>query len=123
MLNAGINIDRDRLDLLFEVMAEDLSVEGEPREDDQKYLHLPFFMSKLFKKEEMDDINDIENTLSYIKAALIYKGIDFGCIFAEPSEEDDTKPQKKQETRRRLMKKADKDAIVDLNCYYTRFAQ
>ena len=34
MFKAGINIDRDRLELLFEVMAEDLSVEGEPREDD-----------------------------------------------------------------------------------------
>jgi len=34
MLKAGINIDRDRLELLFEVMAEDLSVEGESREDD-----------------------------------------------------------------------------------------
>jgi len=71
----------------------------------------------------MDDINDIDNTLCSIKAALIYKGIDFGCIFAEINEDDDTKPQKKQETRRRLMKKADKDTVVDLNCHYTRFAQ
>lgn len=108
MYKAGINIDRDRLEQLFDVMADDLSVEGEqPREDEQKYLHLPFFMSKLFQKEEMEDINDIDNTLANIKAALIYKGIDFGCIFAEATEDDETKPQKKQETRRRLMKKTD----------------
>jgi hypothetical protein len=52
-------------------------------------------MSKLFKKEEMDDVNDIDNTLSHIKAALIYKGIDFGCLFAEATEDDESKPQKK----------------------------
>lgn len=32
MYKAGINVDRDRLEQLFEVMADDFSVEGESRE-------------------------------------------------------------------------------------------
>ena len=55
----------------------------------------------------MEDINDIDNTLANIKAALIYKGIDLGCIFTEATEDDETKPHKKQETRRRMMKKTE----------------
>lgn len=62
-------------------------------------------MSKLFKNDELDEFNEIDFTLSNIKAALIYKGIDFGCVFAEATEDDESKPKKKQQTRRRHQKK------------------
>ena len=40
-------------------------------------------MKKLFQENERQEVDEIEAALSYIKAALIYKGLDFSLIFAE----------------------------------------
>lgn len=85
----------------------------------EKYLNLPFFYSKLFWKDEMMQITEVDHTLQMIKAALIYKGVDFGNIFAEQTA-DDTK-QKGQ--RRTANIKPKDDGKIDLMCHYSRFAQ
>ena len=55
---------------------------------EEKYLNLSFFLSKLFKKNEYPQVADVDQTMMNIKAAMIYKGIDFGNIFAEKSIEE-----------------------------------
>jgi len=61
----------------------------------EKVISLDFFMTKLFKSNETREVDEVEQTLSHIKAALIYKGLDFSIIFAEQSEEN-VKKQKRQ---------------------------
>lgn len=46
-----------------------------------------YFSDKLFRKNETREVTEVDETLSYIKASLIYKGVDFSIIFAEQSEE------------------------------------
>ena len=107
-----MRILRDELEYIFDVMSEQYVKpaaslaglqEDEPataaseQELEQelpdpaaaKYLFLPFFFKKLFHEVEMRDINEIDGTLNLIKAALIYKGIDFGIIFAENNLDED----------------------------------
>lgn len=84
MYRAEIKIDRDSLELLFDVMAERFD---QPRPDDMqaevKHLNLPFFFAKLFTKSEVQAVSEVDQTLQHIKTALIYKGVDFGIVFAE----------------------------------------
>jgi hypothetical protein len=51
-------------------------------------------MSKLFQQQETREIDEVELTLANIKAALIYKGLDFSIIFAEQSEDATKKPKR-----------------------------
>ena len=67
-------------------------------------------------------------TLQLVKAALIYKGVDFGVIFAEQSEEQDAKKGRGKKGRGKSAGKAKtptkkNDGQVDMMCHYTRFAQ
>lgn len=57
------------------------AIESEQKES--KVLSLKFFLGKLFRTHEMREVNEVEEALSCIKAALIYKGLDFSVIFAE----------------------------------------
>jgi hypothetical protein len=68
----------------------------------------------------MRDINEIDGTLNLIKAALIYKGIDFGVIFAENNLDED---DKKKGRGRRNVKSQKPQGFVDVSNHYTRFAQ
>jgi hypothetical protein len=58
--------------------------------------------------------------MQMIKATMIYKGIDFGIIFAEKTNED-AKEQAKSKSRSHSRQK--QDDKIDLMCHYTRFAQ
>lgn len=83
---ADLKIERDQLELLFDVMSERFD---QPLTDDDgmtaeiKHLNLPFFYSKLFTKNEVNAVSEVDHTLQHIKAALVYKGVDFGIVFAE----------------------------------------
>ena len=57
--------------------------------------------------------------MQLIKAALIYKGVDFGIVFAEQQTDD----QKKVSTRQSAAHRAKPDNKIDLMCHYSRFAQ
>jgi type I restriction-modification system DNA methylase subunit len=81
-------------------------------------LNLLFFFGKLFQKNERREVTEVDETLSLIKAALIYKGIDFSTIFAEVSDDNEQKGSKSK-----TKVKKDKDEKVDMMCHYTRFAQ
>lgn len=85
MLRADIKVERDQLELLFDVMSErfDQPKNEEDFIQEVKHLNLPFFYSKLFTKSEINSVSEVDLTLTHIKAALIYKGVDFGIIFAE----------------------------------------
>lgn len=89
-------------------------------DQDVKYLNLPYFFSKLFTVSEVRDITEVDQTLSAIKSALIYKGVDFCIIFAEAS--DDDQPIK-QGTKGKVVRKVKTDDTIDLMCHYSRFAQ
>lgn len=58
-----------------------------------------FFMAKLFRPHETREVGEIEQALAHIKAALVYKGLDFSIIFAEQSEES-SKRSRRQATKR-----------------------
>ena len=100
---------RDQLELLFDVLSErfDSNTQEQDGNEQQaaelqaekKYLYLPYFMSKLFKMGEVRDISEVDETLSCIKAALVFKGIDFAIIFAEENEEDDKQKGGKKGSR------------------------
>ena len=89
-----MEIDRDTLEFLFDVMSESYTlpkteyepkgiIAGEQEEVEEKVLSLEFFMSKLFRQHETRETDEVMNTLSNIKAALVYKGLDLSNIFAE----------------------------------------
>ena len=125
VLRAGIAVDRDNLELLFDVMSERFDTQKPDEENshpdqDVKYLNLPYFFSKLFTVSEVRDITEVDQTLSAIKSALIYKGVDFCIIFAEAS--DDDQPIK-QGTKGKVVRKVKTDDTIDLMCHYSRFAQ
>lgn len=100
---AKVNVPRENLEFLFDVMSERF-VKGSKEESEQpqskaeqqanlqaekKYLNLLFFFGKLFQKNERREVTEVDETLSLIKAALIYKGVDFSIIFAEASDDAD----------------------------------
>jgi len=131
---AGVNISRENLEFLFDVMSERfVKGQGPDRENkkgtlsksdlkniansETKYLNLLYFFGKIFQKNERREVTEVDETLSLIKAALIYKGVDFSIIFAETSEEDPKNAGKKSKSI------ATKDEKIDMMCHYTRFAQ
>ena len=66
---------------------------------EDKFLNLMFFVEKLFTRNEYREVTEVDMTLQLIKASLIYKGVDFGVIFAEQSEEQDTKKGRGKKSR------------------------
>ena len=84
-------------------------------------------MGKLFERHESREVNEVDHTLALVKAALIYKGVDLGNVFAE----DNTENFKKPAGKRGVVKGAAKvrkaavtvDKKVDVVGHYSRFAQ
>ena len=72
------------------------------------------------------EINEVDLTLQLVKAALIYKGVDLGNVFAEDNEDNLKKPQGKKgvvkgaKKERKVVVKEEKK--VDMMSHYTRFA-
>jgi Ca2+-binding EF-hand superfamily protein len=75
-----------------------------------------FFFGKLFQKNERREVTEVDETLSLLKANLIYKGVDFSIIFAEETEEDTKKGSKRQRVK-------EADGKIDIMCHYTSFTQ
>lgn len=139
----GLPISRDTLEFLFKVLSEPYTLpktEFEPRSaqpshDDpatERVLSLSFFMSKLFRPHEQREVDEVEQTLSQIKAALIYKGLDFSIVFAEQSEDGGqrrgrqakrSKEERKQQETEKQEGAKKKEQGVDMTMHYTRFAQ
>lgn len=91
---ANVAVDHDTLVYLFEAMSEPFTLpetDYEPRDTEvassEKVLQLTFFMGKLFRPHETRETDEVEQALAQIKAALVYKGLDFSIIFAEQSDE------------------------------------
>jgi len=139
----GLAISRDTLEFLFKVLSETYTLpktEFEPREErpagedpaSERVLSLSFFMSKLFRPHELREVDEVDQTLGQIKAALVYKGIDFSIIFAEQSEDGGqrrgrqakrSREERKQEEAGQQAAAKKKESAVDMTQHYTRFAQ
>lgn len=89
---AGVNVDREVLEMLFEVVGEKYNTskkQGNSSNDDEKVLSITYFINKLFSQVETVEINEIDQVLQNIKATLIYKGLDFSIIFGEEDSVED----------------------------------
>lgn len=74
------------MEFLFDVVAEKFNTsraEGTTTNEDEKILSITYFINKLFNITETVEINEIDTILQNMKAALIYKGLDFSIVFAE----------------------------------------
>lgn len=69
-----------------------------PQNIETRVLSLKFFLGKLFRSHEMREVSEVEEALSNVKAALVYKGLDFSVIFAEQT--DDSKKSTKKQPKR-----------------------
>ena len=130
---AKVNITRDSLEFLFDVMSERFQ---EPPGHDEpadaprreaKYLNMIFFMGKLFSRHENREVNEVDLTLQLIKAALIYKGVDLGNVFAEDNADNFKKPAGKKGAVKGAAKvkkvTVQEEKKVDMMSHYSRFAQ
>ena len=72
---------------------------------------------------EFKDVSEVDQTLSAIKLALIYKGVDFGIIFAEANDDQENPASKGAVKGGKVARKVKTDDTIDLMCHYTRFAQ
>ena len=128
-----MKITRDSLEFLFDVMSERFASPtsaGEnvdaPKEE-SKFLNLIFFMGKLFNRNENREVNEVDQTLQLVKAAMIYKGVDLGNIFAEDNQDNFKKPQGKRGAVKGAAKTRTvavvEDKKVDMMSHYSRFAQ
>lgn len=141
---AGVPVSRDTLEYLFNVMSEVFTLpktEFEPRPSattaepamSERVLPVVFFMNKLFRPHECRETGEVEQTLAQVKAALVYKGLDFSIIFAEQSEESAkrsrrqaakrSKEDRAQQEQQREEAKKKKEQSVDMTMHYTRFSQ
>ena len=131
---AKVNMTRDSLEFLFDVMSERFAAAGASGEEDpnapkaeSKYLNLIFFMGKLFNKNENREVNEVDQTLQLVKAAMIYKGVDLGNIFAEDNEETNKKPAGKRAVVKGAAKVRSTDTKeekkIDMMSHYSRFSQ
>lgn len=128
---AKVDIERENLEFLFDAMSERF-VRGAKFEQkgkvplsraeqdfndeaEKKYLNLYFFFGKLFQQFERREVTEVDETLSIIKASLIYKGVDFSVVFAEQAEEIDTMGNKKS--------RVTTDEKIDMMSHYTTFVQ
>lgn len=100
---------------------------GDMEQGESKFLNLVFFMGKLFTKNEHREVDEVDQTLQLIKAALIYKNVDFGVIFAEKTQEDTGKKGKGKRDRKVKEEKTggeeqQTNVKLDMMSHYTRFA-
>lgn len=88
---AGVDIDIQILEYLFDALAEKFMAYNESMEADEESaaISISYFMRKLFSNDEMIEINKIDSIFSKIKTAMIYKGISFTDVFGDLQEEDD----------------------------------
>ena len=84
-------------------------------------------MGKLFTSHESREVNEVDLTLQLIKAALIYKGVDLGIIFAEDNSDILKKPKGKKGVLKGAKKErkevTNEEKKVDMMSHYSRFAQ
>ena len=94
---------------------------------ESKFLNLIFFMGKLFSRHENREFNEVDVTLQLVKAALIYKGVDLGNVFAEDNQDNFKKPQGKRAVLKGAAKvrktNVEVEKKVDMMSHYSRFAQ
>jgi hypothetical protein len=122
---AGIKEDRDVLEFLFDVVGEKFNTtrqEGSASNDEERILSISYFITKLFNTSETVEINEIDQILQNLKAALIYKGLDFSIIFAEPSSAAEQKGRSKSKDDGAPEKRRSKEQL-DLTSHYSRFSQ
>ena len=50
-------------------------------------LSITYFIDKLFSNSEQKEMNVVDQALQKIKAALVYKGLDYSAVFAESTKE------------------------------------
>ena len=82
------------LEFLFEVVAEKYNTnreDGTNSNEDDKVMSITYFINKLFSNVETSELNEIDVILQNVKAALIYKGLDFSIVFAENTVETKNK--------------------------------
>lgn len=139
---AGVKFDRDTLEFLCDVLSESYTLPktdyepshpaaGAEEAPEGRVLSLKFFLGKLFRAHETREVDEVEQALSNIKAALVYKGLDFSVVFAEQSEEATQRTRRttkltKEERQQREKERAEAEKRrehVDLTVHYTRFAQ
>ena len=90
-------------------------------------MSVTYFINKLFNISETTELNEMDVILQNIKAALVYKGLEFSIVFAENTVEDVKKrrgaPVDKSnvDDTMKLEKKA-KETPIDLTQHYTRFS-
>lgn len=77
----------------------DYEISNDKSEVENRTLKLKFFLTKLFQEHETKEVDEIETTLSNIKSALVYKGLEFSVVFAEESEEKNEKPRRQASKR------------------------
>lgn len=80
-----------------------------------------YFINKLFSKNEIYELNEIDQTLQNIKSALIYKGLDFSVIFGENSEDAPKKAKRGQSPSKAEEVVKRKDLGFDITQHFTRF--
>ena len=85
-------------------------------------MSITYFINKLFSESEVGELNEIDQILQNVKAALVYKGLEFSIVFAENTVDEKKKKRDNVDDTMKLEKKL-KDAPIDLTQHYTRFAQ
>jgi len=113
---AGMELQRDLLEFLFDMMAQTYNTKGERISEQEKVLSITYFIKELFYDKERKELDDLDTTLMKIKEALIYKGLDLAVVFSDTSEATSKK-------ERGAQKKQQKGQPLDLTVHYSKFAQ
>jgi hypothetical protein len=77
-----VEIDVKALEFLFNSFAEEFGTDG-------KALSVNYFLNKIFNDSEMAEFNKVDETLSKVKASMIYKGINYTALFADTQDEEE----------------------------------
>ena len=107
-------VDRDILSFLFDVVSEKYNTQqkqGSKTNGEEKVMSVTYFINKLFSETETTELSEVNQTLAKVKAALIYKGLDFSIIFAENTVEQ-VKGQKKGPSASKQDKSLDESKIL-----------
>lgn len=111
------------LEFLFDVVGEKFNTsreEGGASNDEEKVLSVTYFINKLFTTTETTEMSEVDQVLMNVKAAMIYKGLDFSIIFAEQAAQEER--GRRTSSKEDKQKKSDSNAI-DLTYHYSRFSQ
>lgn len=77
-------------------------------------LQITHFIHKIFDDHETHELNLIDNILQNIKAALIYKGLDFSIVFAENTNDISKKSSKKSQNEIQILQEETAKEVIDL---------